>query len=296
MNNPIANRYEFVLFFDVENGNPNGDPDAGNMPRVDFETGQGLVTDVCIKRKIRDYIDMKMQDQDGYHMLIKQDNILINRKIERAVEETAIELDKGKIVKKDAPTVAQWICAQYYDVRAFGAVISVGAASNIGNYGQIRGPVQMGFAKSIDPVFPQEITITRVSVTSEKDSANTNTMGRKHIVPYGLYRMDGYVSAMFAQKNGGITGFSESDLELLWEAMENMFEHDHSAARGKMALRKLIIFKHDSALGNAPAHKLFDLIRTGRTDETKAPRKFADYRISIDREGVPAGVTLIERV
>ncbi len=235
MTEPIKNRYEFVVFFDVENGNPNGDPDAGNMPRVDPETGYGLVTDVCLKRKIRNFM-----------------------------------------------------CSNFYDIRTFGAVMTT-FVKNSFNCGQVRGPVQLNFARSVDPILPQEITITRVAITTEADAEKKDTeMGRKYIVPYGLYRVEGYVSANLARKT---TGFSEEDLQLLWEAILNMFENDHSAARGKMAVRELIVFKHDCELGRVPAHKLFDLVTAAHKEGVTAPRSYDDYIVNVDEAHLPEGVT-----
>lgn len=279
----LNNRYEFVMLFDVENGNPNGDPDAGNMPRVDAETGHGIVTDVCLKRKIRNYVEAVCEDMSSYNILIKNDKAL-NRKFTEAYE--ACEL-KTKEKGKDASSVAKarkYICDNYFDVRTFGAVMSTGDDP----CGIVRGPVQINFARSIDPVFPQEITITRQAITKEGEAKETE-MGKKAFVPYGLYRAEGYVSALLAQK----TGFSEEDLDILWNAIENMFEIDHSAARGKLCLRKLIIFKHDSLLGNAPSHVLFDKVIVERKANVETPRRFDDYEVSILE--MPNGVETIER-
>lgn len=279
----LNNRYEFVMLFDVENGNPNGDPDAGNMPRVDAETGHGIVTDVCLKRKIRNYVEVVCEDMPSYNILIKNDKAL-NRKFTEAYE--ACEL-KTKEKGKSASSVAkarQYICDNYFDVRTFGAVMSTGDDP----CGIVRGPVQINFARSIDPVFPQEITITRQAITKEGEAKETE-MGKKTFVPYGLYRAEGYVSALLAHK----TGFSEEDLEILWNAIENMFEIDHSAARGKLCLRKLIVFKHESVLGNAPSHVLFDKVRVERKEDIEIPRSFSDYTVSIS--DMPSGVEIIER-
>jgi len=282
----LKNRYEFVVLFDVENGNPNGDPDAGNMPRIDFETSKGLVTDVCLKRKIRNYVELTKEDKDGYKIYVKEGEAL-NSKHQKACNDVKTEKNK---VNQDA---RQYMCNNYFDVRTFGAVMTTGEY----NCGQVRGPVQLNFASSIDPIIQTELTITRQAVTTEKDLEKKSTeMGRKHIVPYGLYRTEGYVSAKLANDEKKGTGFSEEDLELLWEAVENMFEHDHSAARGKMAVRKLIVFKHDSELGNAPSHKLFDLIDVKKKAEVNPPRSFGDYNVSIDRENLPQGVEIIERI
>ena len=280
---PIKNRYEFTVIFDVENGNPNGDPDAGNMPRIDPETSAGLVTDVCLKRKIRNFVEIFKEDEPYYNILVKPDKAL-NTKFTEAYEAIGEKTgQKGK--NPEAVRAARdYICQNYFDVRTFGAVMSTGNDP----CGIVRGPVQISFAKSVDPIFTQDITITRQERTNESDSA---TMGRKSIVPYGLYRADGYVSAMLAQK---ITKFSEEDLELLWNAIINMFEHDRSAARGKMCVRKLYVFKHDSVLGNAPANVLFDKIVISKKDGVEVPRSFNDYEITVDKN-MPEGVELQEK-
>lgn len=286
--NAIKNRYEFVMLFDCENGNPNGDPDAGNMPRTDPETGYGIVTDVCIKRKIRNFVELAKEGEAGYNILIKSDRSL-NSKFADAYKELGLEEgQKGKNAN-DVKSAQEYICGNYYDVRTFGAVMSTGNDP----CGIVRGPVQITFAKSADPVYLNEITITRQAKTTEdRQSAGGNTeMGKKSFIPYGLYRAEGYISAMLAQK---VTGFSEDDLELLWTAIINMFENDHSAARGKMCLRKLFIFKHDSALGNAPSHILFDKIKIERNSD-QPPRSFADYTVTVDKD-MPEGVTLTERI
>ena len=288
MAEPIKNRYEFVILFDVENGNPNGDPDAGNMPRVDPETGFGLVTDVCLKRKIRNYVELRKEDAEGFRIYIK-DGVPLNRSDSAAIEALGIDPDLKKAKKADPgidEKLRDWMCAHFYDVRTFGAVMTTFVKGAL-NCGQVRGPVQLGFARSVDPIVPQEVTITRVAITTEADAEKKGTeMGRKHIVPYGLYRAEGYVSAKLARKT---TGFSEEDLELLWEAILNLFEHDHSAARGKMAVRELIIFKHDSELGCAPAYKLFDAVRVTRKDGVVVPRSYADYTITV-ADSLPEGV------
>jgi len=284
----IKNRYEFVALFDVENGNPNGDPDAGNMPRVDPETAHGIVTDVCIKRKIRNFIEIAQDDKSKYNILIKSDKAL-NTKFADAYD--FLGLDKGKkgANANDVEKAKAYICENYYDVRTFGAVMSTG--DNL--CGTVRGPVQINFARSIDPVFVQDITITRQARTTEDRKATGDTeMGKKSLIPYGLYRVEGFVSAMQAQK---VTGFNEEDLDLLWTAVINMFEHDRSAARGKMCVRKLYIFKHDSSLGNAPAQILFDKISVKKNDGVTVPRHFTDYEVSIDPQ-MPDGVTLIEKL
>ncbi|MDO4866029.1 MAG: type I-C CRISPR-associated protein Cas7/Csd2 [Clostridia bacterium] len=267
MSEAIRNRYDFVILFDVENGNPNGDPDAGNMPRIDPETGLGLVTDVCLKRKIRNYVQMVKEGDPNYQIYI-QGKVPLNRMDKSAVQYVNLDPDDEKALKKakkEDPELdmklRDFMCRNFYDVRTFGAVMTTFVKANL-NCGQVRGPVQLGFAKSVDPIIPQEVTITRVAITTEADAENKGTeMGRKYIVPYGLYRAEGFVSANLARK---VTGFSEDDLALLWQAIINMFENDRSAARGKMAVRELIVFKHDSELGNAPAHKLFDIVKVRR--------------------------------
>jgi len=290
-NQAITNRYDFVLIYDVENGNPNGDPDAGNMPRIDPETGYGIVTDVCLKRKIRNYIEMVKSDQVGFKIYVKE-GIPLNAQHRLAYTTTGTQLpEKAKNVPpKDLETVRNWMCQNFYDIRTFGAVMTTGV-----NCGQVRGPVQINFSRSIDPIVQQEVTITRVTVTSE-DADKSTEMGRKHIVPYGLYRVEGYVSAKLANQPGKGTGFSEEDLQLLWEALLNMFEHDHSSARGKMTTRKLIVFRHQSELGNAPAQKLFDLVSVVRNEGVIAPRSYSDYAVIVNRADLPQGVDLIERL
>ena len=295
MNNIIQNRYEFVYLFDVENGNPNGDPDAGNMPRIDPETSYGLVTDVCLKRKIRNFVEIVKSNQSPYEIYIREKAIL-NQTHERAHQAVGVK-DQGEGKKRkgsgeDVEKARAWMCSNFFDVRTFGAVMSTGV-----NCGQVRGPVQLNFARSIESIVPMEISITRMAVATEKEaeqqSGDNRTMGRKHIVPYALYRAEGYISAHLAAQ----TGFSEDDLDLLWNSLINAFDHDHSAARGKMNARKLIVFKHDSMLGNAPAHKLFDLVTVKRsTDITKPARAFLDYDVQIDRDNVPNGVTLEDKI
>lgn len=289
--NAIKNRYEFIILFDVENGNPNGDPDAGNMPRIDPETGHGIVTDVCIKRKIRNYIDLIKGNEPGYAIYIKQDAVL-NRQDLLGVE--AVKDIKDKTEK--SRSFRDFMCDHFFDIRTFGAVMTTAAKdkelSNVA--GQVRGPVQLAFGRSVDPIVPQEITITRVAITTEEKGATASTeMGRKHIVPYGLYRQEGFISAKLAQN---ITGFSEEDLSFFWKAVEHMFDEDRSAARGKMTLRELIIFKHESALGNAPASHLFDLVSVKLREEVVAPRSYADYVVSINTAALPDGVTLERRI
>lgn len=288
MTTPIKNRYEFVLLYDVENGNPNGDPDAGNMPRIDPETGYGIVTDVCLKRKIRNYVELIKGDASGYRIYVKEGTPL-NQNHEEAY--IAVGLKPGEKAKVPQVNEARrWMCANFFDVRTFGAVMSTGD-----NCGQVRGPVQINFSRSIDPIVQQEVTITRQTVTRIEDAEKERTMGRKHIVPYGLYRVEGYVSAKLANDVTKGTGFSAEDLELFWEALVNMFEHDHSAARGKMAVRKLVVFQHESELGNAPSHRLFELVKVPPS-QANPPRHFADYVVSIDKAGVPSGVTIIEKL
>ena len=289
---PIKNRYEFTVIFDVENGNPNGDPDAGNMPRVDPETGLGLVTDVCLKRKIRNYVEAWAEiesDRNGYGIYIK-DAVPLETSDKKAL--VYIGVDNIKDVKKKDKDVdlkiREFMCMNFFDIRTFGAVMTTFVKGAL-NCGQVRGPVQLGFARSIDPIAPQEITITRVAITTEKDAENKKTeMGRKYIVPYALYKVEGHISANLARK---ITGFSEEDLELLWKAIINMFENDHSAARGNMAVRELIVFKHSNELGNAPAYKLFERVKVSRKEEVKVPRAYEDYTVEVDTESLPNGVT-----
>lgn len=300
MRTPIKNRYDFMLVFDVKDGNPNGDPDAGNLPRIDPETGNGLVTDVCIKRKVRNYVQLVKNEADTYKIFIKEKAIL-NNFISGEYEKIGIDLDEAPKDKQDGDKrktkgVAQGgevgkgrdsMCNSYYDIRTFGAVLSTGA-----NAGQVRGPIQITFSRSVDQVVPLEHSITRMAVATkeeaEKQSGDNRTMGRKFTVPYALYRCHGFISAPLA----GQTGFSEEDLNVFWEALCNMFEHDHSAARGLMATRKLIVFKHDSPMGNIPAHKLFDLVSIERAKNNDKPaRDFSDYTVKFDSTQVPAGVT-----
>jgi len=289
MAQPIQHRCEFVLFFDVENGNPNGDPDAGNLPRIDPETSHGLVTDVAIKRKVRNYVEIVKAGEPGYDIYVREGAVL-NAQHRKAYERLNLEPEDKKLPKDEdkAWAVTRFMCDAFYDIRTFGAVMTTKV-----NCGQVRGPVQLGFARSIDPIVQHEVTITRVAVTSEEDAASKNReMGRKHIVPYALYRLEGFVSASLAEK----TGFSNKDLDLLWEALENMFDHDRSASRGKMASRRLVVFQHASKLGNAPAQKLFDAVRVTRLDPSRPPRSYADYRVEVDLAGIPEGVTVIDRL
>ncbi len=296
MSEVIKNRYEFVVLFDVENGNPNGDPDAGNMPRIDPESGYGLVTDVCLKRKIRNYVELVKEGEAGYQIYIKE-NIPLNRSDNKAFEYLNIDEKKAKDLKKNDPEadrkIRDFMCKNFFDIRTFGAVMTTFVKASL-NCGQVRGPVQLGFARSIDPIVSQEVTITRVAITTEKDAGNKSTeMGRKNIVPYGLYRVEGYISANLARK---VTGFSEEDLELLWEAIINMFEHDHSAARGKMSVRELIVFKHSKELGDCPAYKLFEAVEVKRKDEILYPRKYQDYEVTVHEEQIPETVEVIRKI
>lgn len=287
----LAHRYDFVLLFDVKDGNPNGDPDAGNLPRLDAETGHGLVTDVALKRKVRNFVGLVKGEQPPYEIYVKEKAIL-NNQHKRAYlgigREDLLAGDDKKRKGGDAVNQARaWMCRNFFDVRTFGAVMSTGI-----NCGQVRGPVQLTFARSIDPIVALEHSITRMAVTKESEAeeqeGDNRTMGRKHTVPYGLYRAHGFVSAFLAKQ----TGFSQDDLALFWQALGQMFEHDRSAARGEMTTRGLYVFKHDSELGNAPAHALFERVQVQRKDGVDVPRAFADYRVSVNLEGLPAGVTL----
>ena len=287
----IKNRYEFTILFDVENGNPNGDPDAGNMPRIDPETGYGIVTDVCLKRKIRNCVETMCEDKEGYKIYIK-DGVPLNESDNTAYVAFGTDEKKIKELKKDDPEIdkkiCQFMCNNFFDIRAFGAVMTTFVKAAL-NCGQVRGPVQLGFARSIDPIVTQEVTITRVAITTKKDAENKSTeMGRKYIVPYALYRVDGYISANLARK---VTGFSEDDLALLWQAIINMFEYDHSAARGNMAVRELIVFKHATELGNAPAYKLFDTVSVKRKEGVIAARSYNDYEVEVAENKLPEGVS-----
>jgi len=285
MGEAMKNRYEFVLLFDVKNGNPNGDPDAGNLPRIDPETGHGIVTDVCLKRKVRNYVELIKKGETPFNIYVQEKAILTERRLPayEAVDDekdTSIKISKAR----------KWMCRNFYDVRTFGAVMS--AKKN--NCGQVRGPVQLAFSKSIDPVVSLEVSITRMAVEtrreSDSQSGDNRTMGRKTYVPYGLYRVHGFISAPLAAQ----TGFSEEDLELFWDSLKNMFDHDRSAARGEMAAQKLIVFKHDSELGNSPAHKLFDTVKVERKNNTEPARSFSDYNVIVHKNAVPSGVELME--
>jgi len=285
MSNPIKNRYDFVLIFDVKDGNPNGDPDAGNLPRVDPETGNGIVTDVCLKRKVRNYVQMTKDDVKGYDIFVKEKAVL-NTIIDKAHEQEDVK-SKEKADKTEA--ARRWMCGEYYDIRTFGAVMSTGK-----NAGQVRGPVQLTFGRSVDPVVTLEHSITRMAVATEaeaeKQSGDNRTMGRKNTVPYGVYVSHGFVSAHLAVQ----TGFNEDDLKILWDALCNMFEHDRSAARGLMTTQKLVAFKHDSALGNRSAHSLFDRIKIERVNAEKPPRDINDYKIMLDGKELPKEKIFIE--
>lgn len=309
MSKPVTNRHEFVLFFDVTNGNPNGDPDAGNMPRLDPETNQGLVSDVALKRKVRNYVAMVAGETPGQEIYMSAGatlNLQHKKGWAAVVPEVVNEKDMNRLPKDEqkARDLTRWMCANFWDIRAFGAVMSTGI-----NAGQVRGPVQFSFARSVEPILPLEVSITRMAATTEADAETKGgrTMGRKHIVPYGLYRAHGYVSAPLASHPVKGTGFSENDLALLWQALCQMFDHDRSAARGEMATRKLIIFRHESALGNAQAQSLFDRVKCWRvhqgaiqeigssaTDNWPPARKWDDYKVTIDRENLPTGIEVVE--
>jgi CRISPR-associated protein Csd2 len=292
----ITHRYEFVFLFDVANGNPNGDPDAGNLPRLDPETNRGLVTDVALKRKIRNYVALEKEESPGYAIYMQEKAVLNNQHLKswEALGVPPDAKDGYKKLPKDeakARELTAWMCTNFFDVRTFGAVMTTGV-----NAGQVRGPVQVAFASSVEPVLPLEISITRMAVTTEKEaeaqSGDNRTMGRKHILPYGLYRAHGFVSAKLAER----TGFSDDDLQLLWRALINLFEHDRSAARGEMSARKLIVFEHEHPMGNAPAHVLFDTVSVQRiaSDDEGPARRFSDYTVSIDTASIPSGVTITE--
>ena len=296
MSEAIKNRYEFVILFDVENGNPNGDPDAGNMPRIDLETGYGLVTDVCLKRKIRNYVEIIKEGCEEYQIYIKED-VPLNRSDAQAYAYLGLDAGEVKNLKKNHPEadekIRDFMCRNFFDIRTFGAVMTTFVKEKL-NCGQVRGPVQIGFARSIDPIVSQEVTITRVAITTEEDAKSKSTeMGRKNIVPYALYRAEGYISANLARK---VTGFSEEDLELLWEAIINMFEHDHSAARGKMSVRELIVFRHSRELGDCPSYRLFDAVTVNRKENVIYPRKYQDYTVSIDETQIPDTVTMMRKI
>ena len=291
----LTNRYDFVLVFDVRDGNPNGDPDAGNLPRLDAESGHGLVTDVSLKRKVRNFVGLVKGETPPFDIYVKEKAIL-NLTHEKAYvavgAEDELKGDKKRKGSGDTVTKARdWMCANFYDVRTFGAVMSTGV-----NCGQVRGPVQLTFARSVDPIIAQEHSITRMAVATEaeaeKQQGDNRTMGRKHTVPYGIYVAHGFVSSFLAKQ----TGFGDDDLELLWQALEQMFEHDRSAARGEMSTRGLYVFKHDSELGNAHAHALFERIAIARKAGVDVPRSFGDYEVTVNEADLPAGVSLIKRV
>jgi len=280
----LNNRYEFVLLFDVKDGNPNGDPDAGNLPRIDAETGMGLVTDVCLKRKVRNFVQMTQTDNPARKIFVREKAIL-NNMIDESHEQEGVK-EKTKGDKTEA--ARKWMCENYYDIRTFGAVMSTGK-----NAGQVRGPIQMTFSRSIDPIVASEHSITRMAVTTtqeaEKQDGENRTMGRKFTVPYGLYRCHGFISAHLAKQ----TGFDEGDLELFWQSLLQMFDHDRSASRGEMSTRGLYLFKHNNELGNAPATVLLDRVNVNKNDEDVVARKFTDYKIDIDESDWPEGVELI---
>lgn len=303
MSEPIKNRYDFMVIMDVKNGNPNGDPDADNMPRVDAETGHGYITDVCLKRKIRNYVSMVKAGDDNYRMYIQR-GVTLNANDDEAFEKVAgipnasaskklkADLAKTQFTDED---IKNYLCDHFYDVRTFGAVITTLTKGSL-NYGQLRGPVQFSFAESVDPVIPVEVTITRMAITRSSDTKGTentngkqNEMGHKYIIPYGVYVATGHVSANLAK----VTGFGEEDVELLWDGILNMFEEDHSASRGEMNVRKLVIFKHDSELGNAASYKLFNAVKIQAKEGIDTPRKFEDYDFSIENDSVPSGVSVI---
>lgn len=296
MSEPIKNRYEFIILFDVENGNPNGDPDAGNLPRTDPESGYGLVTDVCLKRKIRNYVQTVKEEQAGYRIYIKED-VPLNRSDNEAYQYLGLDEKNIKNAKKQDPDIElkirDFMCRNFFDIRTFGAVMTTFVKEHL-NCGQVRGPVQLGFARSVDPIISQEVTITRVAITTEQDAEGKNTeIGRKNIVPYALYRAEGFISANLARK---VTGFSEEDLELLWEAIMNMFEIDHSAARGKMSVRELIVFKHSKELGDCPAYKLFDAVKVMRKEDVEYARQYGDYCVEICKDAIPETVEIMRKI
>lgn len=311
----LTNKYDFVYLFDVTNGNPNGDPDAGNLPRVDPMTNCGLVSDVCLKRKVRNYVSLTHDGEHGFDIYVAERAVLNNQNAKAwsavapksAYKKGKID-DQSRLPKEssEARKLSKWMCDTFYDIRTFGAVMTTGV-----NCGQVRGPVQLAFARSIEPILPIEVTVTRMAVTAEKDAeakGDNRTMGRKYIVPYGLYRAHGFVSACLADDVKG-TGFSEDDAEVLWDALAQMFEHDRSAARGEMTARRLVLFKHESKLGNAPAHRLFERVIVNRvfegeqydpdsrtTHNLPPARKFADYAVHVNTEALPSGVTVVERI
>lgn len=307
----ISRRYDFVYIFDVTNGNPNGDPDAGNRPRVDPDTNRGLVSDVCLKRKVRNYVAMAKDNAAGFDIYM-QERAVLNQFNQRAYDATGIKPMPKKLPKdpKEAQSLTKWMCDQFYDIRAFGAVMTTDI-----NTGQVRGPIQLTFAQSVEPVTPLEISITRSSVTNERDIEKERTMGSKYIIPYGLYRAHGFISGRLANDERKGTGFSDDDLQLFWRALEQMFDHDRSASRGEMSARKLIVFEHESDLGNAPAHILFDRVKVkrrrpdgglqdpdgsppngGRRETLQLARSYADYDVQVDDKALPAGITVSQRL
>ncbi|MCX7715492.1 MAG: type I-C CRISPR-associated protein Cas7/Csd2 [Clostridia bacterium] len=293
MSEAIKNRYEFIILFDVKNGNPNGDPDAGNMPRIDAETGHGIVTDVCLKRKIRNYVETVKEDAEGYKIYIKE-NVPLNVSDKSAYIALDINSENiGTLKNEKDELIRDFMCKNFFDIRTFGAVMTTFVKAKL-NCGQVRGPVQMGFARSIDPIVQQEVSITRVAITTEEDAKKKETeMGRKYIVPYALYRAEGHISANLARR---VTGFSEDDLSLFWEAIINMFEHDYSAARGEMNVRELIVFKHDSELGNTQSYKLFDTVKVERKNLSLPARKYDDYNVILENDKIPSGVSCIRMI
>lgn len=288
----IQNRYEFVYLFDIKNGNPNGDPDNGNMPRLEIDTQRGLVTDVCLKRKIRNYVDLVKGGKSPYAIYM-QEKAILNNQHRRAYEALSLKPESKKMPKEEdkARELTAWMCTNFFDVRTFGAVMTTDV-----NAGQVRGPVQLGFSQSIDAIVPQEITITRSSVTNDRDADKERTMGRKYLVPYGLYRGHGFISPALAFDDKKGTRFSEGDLELLLEALERMFEFDRSAARSEMNAQRLIVFKHKSSFGNAPSQSLFRRVKVARKTDVKIGRSFEDYIVDIDRANLPEGVEIVERL
>lgn len=286
----MQNRYDFIYLFDVKDGNPNGDPDAGNLPRIDAETGQGLVTDVCIKRKVRNYVGLVHGEQPPYEIYVKEKAVL-NNQHKRAYEELKLKQEAKKLPKKveDAQNLTRWMCQNFFDIRTFGAVMTTEV-----NCGQVRGPIQFGMARSVDPIVASEHAVTRCAVTNEKDLEKERTIGRKFTVPYGLYRIHGYINPHLAAQ----TTFNENgdDLTLFWNALIQMFENDRSAARGEMSPQALIVFKHESALGNAPANKLFERVTISRADESTPARSFSDYTVSIDDANLPEGISIERKI
>ena len=308
----IQNRYDFVYLFDVTNGNPNGDPDAGNLPRLDPESNLGLVSDVCLKRKVRNFVTMTQGESPGYDIYVAERAILNNqqKRAWKVVMPEVTETSEMKKLPKDqekARRLTAWMCSNFFDIRTFGAVMTTGV-----NCGQVRGPVQFTFARSVEPILPLEVAITRMAVTKEADAdakGDNRTIGRKHLVPYGLYRAHGYVSACLAGDGTKGTGFSDDDLEILWTALEQMFDHDRSAARGEMAARRLVVFEHRSKFGNVPAHKLLERVSIARkyggeqldldvahAKSLPPARSYADYAVRIERSGMPQGVEIVDRI